>query len=489
MDKVSISIGYDASKSKVVVIATDYHGVAGVKNLDGINILKKEDLDKYKNLEDFRDDWKYDGSCFFKDIFPPHSKINDILTPIINRASVDSIVINLNVDSRLAYMPWELMVVGDHALVNHPYISIVRTVINSPAKENLYNGKPVLFFITSNPFNDLTELIINSIKTAEKSIGKYIEVISIIGNDTESILEEKTQEVERERRPIIGIHFLGHGGINKENGSHLIFQDSKEPTKRSLKHIHNIQSMFSRIRFPDLTFAFFEACHTGTFVNGNDSLAASLADDPKIPWIIGMKYKIDKDKAQLYFDGLYRGLGRELDDKFSRNRSEHISLNNCLQIAKREFVGHAFPVIYLSLNAEEVINSLHKNKVFDGKTNISPPNLGEHVDKVKKLIEMVGVVIRQDNNHAGFTIFDAHIPNIGNICVGCNLEYDKKDIEYIKKNYLKENGYVKCYLVPVITPPYKETQQDSIEIFDYYKFTDNLTGIGKYLSDIDKYLD
>lgn len=248
-------------------------------------------------------------------LFPADSSAYQLLGRSCQQANAEGLCLRLKLelDPRLANLPWEWSTCPRHGSwaedINKAKISWLRyfgDLRQSPDRRRSVEGTPCVVLIVASP-RDLTSPALDSSFEGERQqIGRIltslgISHMTIEGADTLNQMRHRLPTLELGGRPILGLHFIGHGGID-QRGSYLLGEDES----RNKVPISEAELRATLDRCQSLRWIFFNACNTAHSPVGSPlaGLSTSMVVLGNVPTVVAYQRPVGTEEAE--------GVGTEL---------------------------------------------------------------------------------------------------------------------------------------------------------------------------------
>lgn len=259
------------------------------------------------------------GEALFTLLFPRSSQVFDLLAWSCHRANLEgkSLRLKLELAPALANLPWEIMQVPSNypheVQLNQAKISILRYLgdIFAPGRDEVH-GKPCVLMVRADPQDvadeRLGESFLNEWQKVQEILrrhGGQIDCETIEGADTLAQLMDRVQSLKREGRPILGLHFIGHGGVD-ERGGFLLGEDADRARRPIYKEeLRNALTWVSSLRWVILN-----ACNTAFEPIGCPlaGLATYMAVVQDVPTVIAYTRPVATTAAEALASEFYKAV-------------------------------------------------------------------------------------------------------------------------------------------------------------------------------------
>jgi formylglycine-generating enzyme required for sulfatase activity len=258
------------------------------------------------------------GRALFWLLFPDNSRVHHAFGRSCQCANREGKFLRLRLDlaPELSNLPWELMqwpLTGGWAEeINQARISIVRYLGNIDARNLATEAtrEPYVVIVKSDP-NDLSSgALRHSFQSERLRLEKLF--ASHSGNVGFEIIESPARfralrdcipRLEREGHPVIGFHFIGHGGVDEEGG-YLVWEDERLNAER----IYEAELRQALDSARSLRWMVFNACNTALQPIGCPlaGLATSMAVLKNVPTVIAYQRPVETGDAEALAGEFYK---------------------------------------------------------------------------------------------------------------------------------------------------------------------------------------
>ncbi|MEM9552763.1 MAG: SUMF1/EgtB/PvdO family nonheme iron enzyme [Acidobacteriota bacterium] len=223
----------------------------------------------------------------FETLFPPDSQAYHLLGRSCQQANSESCHLRmlLEVDPRLANLPWETalcpadgMWANEIAKARMTWIRYFGDVSSlRPSPEPAPNAEPCVALVVASPEELRSPELSSSFEHEKMRLsslfgGLGLDCVVIEGRDTFGQLLDRLPELERANRPIVGLHYIGHGAIDSRGGSLV-----GEGVDGRAQRIDEADLRVALERSTALRWIFFNACDTSNLSIGPPLAGLSVA--------------------------------------------------------------------------------------------------------------------------------------------------------------------------------------------------------------------
>lgn len=253
------------------------------------------------------------GKILFELLFPPGSVAYDLLGRSCQCVNQKGAYLRLKLDlhSDLSNLPWETLnpsKVGNWAAeINKARKVVVRYLGNIYDSDRRVDAagtaeQKSLIIVKADPKNFSNAEITRSLYRERDRIINVLRELSdwlhcevIEEKDTLRELSQCVERLESEHRPVIGLHFMGHGGIDEEGGFFLGETEQQED-----KRIYEDELRVALDRAESIRWIILNACNTAEEPIGCPlaGLATSMAVLKNIPTVIAYKRPVETTDAE-----------------------------------------------------------------------------------------------------------------------------------------------------------------------------------------------
>lgn len=255
--------------------------------------------------------------ALFAALFPQETDSYHLLVSSCLRARTEQRPLRLKLElaPELTNLPWELMRCppnhSSRQWVEQTRISILRylgeiefpatTQASGPATVLLVRADPA---VTRTPV--LTESFLNEWNKVREILRRQegrVSCETIEGEDTFSQLVDRVHSLTQAGRRIIGLHFIGHGGVDDAGGFLL-----GEGKKREGRRIYELDLREALDSADALRWVFLNACSTGYTPIGCPlgGLATSLSVVKNVPTVIAYTRPVATSDAEAFAPEFYK---------------------------------------------------------------------------------------------------------------------------------------------------------------------------------------
>jgi formylglycine-generating enzyme required for sulfatase activity len=277
-------------------------------------------------------DFRQIGADLFQLLFPPGSESLTLLGQSCECALREKAYLRIKLDlhEALSDLPWEMMrppLTGHWAVpTNQAKKVIVRYLGNiyEPTKPTITTPdpamKPSILIIKADPKDLASSVVTESLRRERDRVGKLLKALSgrihceIIEEDTRRKLMECVRKLEPAGRPIIGLHFMGHGGVD-DYGGYFAGEDGGGRADR----IYQDDLRVALDGAESIQWIIFNACYTAVEPIGCRlaGLATSMAVLKNVPTVIAYERPVKTTEAEALapeFYDLVLKQGRAIED-------------------------------------------------------------------------------------------------------------------------------------------------------------------------------
>lgn len=292
---------------------------------------QESDRDVIRPGEEAALDWDLE-EMMFSILFPETSHAYDLLGKSCQRANLEhkSLRLKLELHPKLSNLPWEVircpLSFSWASEINHKKLTVLRYLGNIShggvgAWRPQRGRKPCILIVKADPkehtSGELASSFFQERDRVEKTLrrhGDWVDCELIEGPSTLTRLSRRVQELELNRRPVIGLHYIGHGGVG-EKGPYLAGEDDQQHEHR----IYERQLRGALDRAKSLRWVIFNACSTGVEPIGCPlaGLATSMAVIKQVPTVIAYKRPVRTSDAENLASEFYKLVldqGLEVED-------------------------------------------------------------------------------------------------------------------------------------------------------------------------------
>jgi formylglycine-generating enzyme required for sulfatase activity len=278
-------------------------------------------------------DFRQIGADLFQLLFPPGSESLTLLGRSCECALREEAYLRIKLDlhASLSSLPWEMMtppLTGSWPAepTNKAKKVIVRYLGNiyEPTKPSIttpdFAIKPSILIIKADPKDLASPQVTRSLYRERDKVRELLKHLSdrihyeIIEEDTKWKLMECVQKLESEGRPIIGLHFMGHGGVDEHSG-YFAGENDSGLTDR----IYQDDLQVALDGAESIRWIIFNACNTAVEPIGCPlaGLATSMAVLKNVPTVIAYERPVKTTEAEALapeFYDLVLKQGRAIED-------------------------------------------------------------------------------------------------------------------------------------------------------------------------------
>lgn len=258
------------------------------------------------------------GGDLFSALFPPNSNAYELLGRSCHIANSEGRYLRLKLElhHELDNLPWEMIrpsLKGGWAQeINQATLSVVRYVgdIRKPgagtASGRGGGAKPCVLIVQADPRDrgagklagQLTGSFLSEQKRVQEVLRRHaddLDCVVIQEPGTRERLARQIDELELSGRPVVGLHFIGHGGID-EQGGFLLGVDEELQGERI--YGEGLKSALDRAR--SLRWVIFNACWTASQPVGCPlaGLATWMAVIQNVPTVIAYRRPVETSDAE-----------------------------------------------------------------------------------------------------------------------------------------------------------------------------------------------
>lgn len=252
------------------------------------------------------DDWAEISESLFSFLFPEKSKIYDLFLRSCERANNKGKYLRLRLELHpsLSDLPWEIMRCPTQyeraADILKAKQSIIRYLGDMHLEESTLRKVPSIIIIKANKEYDESQIIESFTLEVDRIVNilKPLPVKYRIIQRTNTLreLKEVIRELENAGNPVIGLHFIGHGGIDKK-GSFFIGNKSENMAEQKL-YVHQINHALETAN--SIRWVIINACYAGSEPAGNPlaGFATSISIIKNVPTVIAYKRAVHTKDAE-----------------------------------------------------------------------------------------------------------------------------------------------------------------------------------------------
>jgi hypothetical protein len=332
------------------------------------------------------------GTILFRALF--QDKIKEAYSRSkVRLKSNQGLRLRLHIDTEVAHpvaaLPWEFLYdpeIQGHLVLRD--IPIVRCIPGPPRNTRpMGQGRlKVLVSSARTPPAQNSQPELQAIETVLKKLGDFVEVVV-----EPSMTTRKLRSILREFAPHVW-HFVGHGGLSRENRSLLLFEDENgDPTGI------NADVLSALLSGQGVSLVVLSACNGAKLTDKPFYNLAPQLIKADIPAVVAMQFPISEEGACAFANEFYSELveGSLVEVCVNEGRSavlEHISLPDW-----------GVPVIYTRDKPDVLLKRRGAPKA--GVQNVVPPSsIGPIYEGVNALVELMripnvyaAVIVYKDN--------------------------------------------------------------------------------------------
>jgi len=258
------------------------------------------------------------GLAFFDMLFPKDSHAYALLGQSCQIADYSGRCLRLKLElhPELANLPWEMIKISRDGHLGVPIltanIAMVRYLGDLGDRKSEIDRtsgvKPYILVVKADPRDRFLHEMTLSFRAERDAIVEVLRGLEWIGyeviEDASTLhqLADRVERLESTGRPVVGLHFIGHGGIGDQGGFLLGEGDSREAVeideeqlRRALEPARSLQ------------WVLFNACSTASEPVGFPltGLATSMAVLKKIPVVIAYKRSVLTQEAEILASRFY----------------------------------------------------------------------------------------------------------------------------------------------------------------------------------------
>lgn len=259
----------------------------------------------------------------FEALFPPLSGNREVMAMVAARALPDPasrrpgqpVRLRLQLDSRLADLPWECMrYLGTdrRALeIEQARRLVVRFTGPTTSPQRSYDAKRAVMLILSDPAGTSAPDLSDALREEIDELVSFFNSIDIVtykiyGKDTIRKITEQVEMINHSGESLCGVHIVGHGASNAR-GNFVIFHDEYNCAVEIPPAI--LVNIFSSEH--TIEWMFLSLCEGAADRAGYGSLAASLSSGLCIPYVLAYARPVGATQAH--------GLALEFYQNFLRS--------------------------------------------------------------------------------------------------------------------------------------------------------------------------
>ena len=364
-DCSAISVKYDASKNYLI-------------DAEGSGRLLS---DNYERI----------GEVLFRFLFPENSKIHELFGMSCVRAKIQGKYLRLRLELHpsLSELPWEIMrcpIQYERAAeILKAKTSISRYLGDMHLEERLEGKRPSIVIIKANKQHDATQITesftleVDSIVNILKKLP--VECIVIQKTNTQRELGEVISKQEEAGHPVVGLHFIGHGGYDHK-GSYFIGNESEELQEQKL-YVHQINDALDAAN--SIRWVIINACFAGSEPVGNPlaGLATSISTLKNVPTVIAYKRAVHTKDAEIMAVKFFENVLAKKKPIETVLREIQIQMKNSggLVILQRSVGGAIQETIDLGDYTNETVTLPDNAYTANGNSNLTSGNGSSTSDK------------------------------------------------------------------------------------------------------------
>jgi formylglycine-generating enzyme required for sulfatase activity len=258
--------------------------------------------------------------ALFSLLFPQNSQAFQLLARSCQRANLERKLLRLKLElaPALANLPWEMMRVPrnypQEDELNRARLSLLRYLgdVSGESNQEELPGKPCVLMIRADPQDlangQLRQSFLNEWHKVHEILRRHelqVDCEAIEGPDTLGKLIDKVRSLAGAGRPLVGLHFIGHGGVD-DNGGFLVGED-RELASRPIYEDELRQALD---RVTSLRWVIFNACSTAYEPLGCPlaGLATSMAVVKNVPTVIAYTRPVATTAAEALAAEFYKSV-------------------------------------------------------------------------------------------------------------------------------------------------------------------------------------
>lgn len=301
---------------------------------------KESDREVIRPGEEAALDWDLE-EMMFSILFPETSHAYKLLGRSCQRARDEGKYLRLKLElhPKLSNLPWEVircpLSFSWAADINHEKFTVLRYLGNISqagigAGRPQTGRRPCILIVKADPkehsSGELATSFFQEREGIERTLrrhGDWVDYELIEGPSTLARLRRKVQELELDPRPVIGLHYIGHGGVG-QRGPYLVGEDDQQHEHR----IYERELRDALDRAKSLRWVILNACSTGVEPIGCPlaGLATSMAVIKNVPAVIAYKRPVqtkDAEKLASKFYELVLDRGLAVEDALGRLQKDY----------------------------------------------------------------------------------------------------------------------------------------------------------------------
>lgn len=401
------------------------------------------------------------GEALFRFLFPENSKIHELFGMSCERAKIKGKYLRLRLELHpsLSELPWEIMrcpIQYERAAeILKAQKSISRYLGDMHLDERFEGKRPSIVIIKANKQLDVTQITESFTLEVDRIVNilKHlpVEYKIIQKTNTQRELGEVICKLEEAGHPVIGLHFIGHGGIDAM-GSYFCGNENEELGEQKL-YVHQINDALDAAN--SIRWVIINACFAGSEPVGNPlaGLATSISTLKNVPTVIAYKRAVHTKDAEILSSKFFENVLAKKKPIETVLREIQIQMKNPggLVILQRSIGG----AIQENIDLFDYTNETVKRPDNANKSNINSNSISENGDF-------------QDIKGSGSAELLSHNGEFGDmVCI--HAGQFRKGLTLLQINYLLDQ--FKLSEIPIEEQSARQTlsvEQDSVMTLDAY---------------------